>query len=311
MKRLAVITAALLCLAVAIAGRGASGDDARAIAIVTSRNDGPYGGVLTGLRSALSSRKGSRVTVYSLQDDSERATTALRAARRTGVTPLITIGSSATREALHTPGDGPVIACMIGDAHDLANAQNATGVLLEFPIEVQLKWIRKFVPNSQAIGVLYNPGENRERIAEAEKAAERLGLRLVTREIQRPQDLPGALESLAGEADVLLAITDEMVLSPQTAQAILLFSFRNRMAFSGLSASWVKAGALYALERDYEDLGTQCAEMALKVLDGTRASSLPPTMPRKVGYALNARTAEHLKLRLTPELLDGAVEVFR
>jgi putative ABC transport system substrate-binding protein len=83
------------------------------------------------------------------------------------------------------------------------------------------------------------------------------------------------------------------------------------MAFSGLSASWVKAGALYALERDYEDLGAQCAEMALKVLDGTRASALPPVMPRKVGYALNARTAEHLKLRLTPELLDGAVEVFR
>jgi putative tryptophan/tyrosine transport system substrate-binding protein len=311
MKRLAAITAALLCLAVAIAGRGASGDDARAIAIVTSRDDGPYGGVLTGLRGALSARKGSRLNVYSLQGDAERATTALRAARRTGGAPLITIGSSATREALQTPGDGPVIACMIGDAHDLQNAANATGVLLEFPIEVQLKWIRKFVPNSQAIGVIYNPTENRDKIAEAEKAAERLGLRLVTREIQRPQDLPGALESLAGEADVLLAITDEMVLSPQTAQAILLFSFRNRMAFSGLSASWVKAGALYALERDYEDLGAQCAEMALKVLDGTRASALPPVMPRKVGYALNARTAEHLKLRLTPELLDGAVEVFR
>jgi putative tryptophan/tyrosine transport system substrate-binding protein len=312
MNRLAAITTALLFLAgVVAAANGASSDDARSIAIVTSRDDGPYEGVIAGLRNSLSGRKGSRLQVYSLQGDADHATTALRAARRTGSAPLITIGSSATRAALEAPGDGPVIACMIGDAHDLQNSPNATGVLLEFPIEVQLKWIRRFVPNSQAIGVLYNPAENRERIAEAEKAAERLGLRLVAREIQRPQDLPGALESLAGEADVLLAITDEMVLSPQTAQAILLFSFRNRMAFSGLSASWVKAGALYALERDYQDVGAQCAEMALKVLDGARASSLPPAMPRKVAYALNARTAEHLKLRLAPELIDGAVEVFR
>jgi putative ABC transport system substrate-binding protein len=90
-----------------------------------------------------------------------------------------------------------------------------------------------------------------------------------------------------------------------------LFSFRNRMPFSGLSASWVKAGALYALDRDYEDLGAQCAEMALKVLDGKHAGSIPPARPRKVRYVLNLRTAEHLKLNLPSELVDGAAEVYR
>src|SRR5262245_37920874 len=126
MNRLAAITTALLILAgVVAAGSGASGDDARSIAIVSSRDDGPYEGVIAGLRSSLSGRKGSRLSVYSLQGDAERATTALRAARRTGSGPLITIGSTATRAALEAPGDGPVIACMIGDAHDLENASNA------------------------------------------------------------------------------------------------------------------------------------------------------------------------------------------
>jgi len=206
------------------------------------------------------------------------------------------VGSNATRAALAVAGGGPMIACMSADADDLRAAHNATGVMLEFSMETQLRWIRRFVPESQAIGVLYNPQENQERVAEARRIAQRLGMRLVAREVHKPQDLPGALESLAREADLLLAVTDQTVLSPQTTQAILLFSFRNRMPFSGLSASWVKAGALYALERDYEDLGAQCAEMAVEVLNGRAVASIPPVKPRKVEYAVNVRTAEQLKL---------------
>jgi putative ABC transport system substrate-binding protein len=308
-----VLTACLAsCVAVIGVGSPADGEERRSLLLVTSRDEGPYEGVVAGVKSELDERRRSEdLEVRSLQSERDGAMRALLEARRNGDMPLITVGSLATRAALQAPGDAPVIACMMVDAHELADAKNATGVALEFPLETQLEWVRRFVPKSHAIGVLYNPAENAERIAEAEKIAKRLGLRLITREIHRPQDLPVALDSLAREADVLLAVTDQMVLSRQTAQAILLFSFRNRMPFSGLSASWVKAGALYALERDYEDLGAQCAEMAVQVLKGRRTSSLPPEAPRKVVYVVNAKTAEHLKLRLPPELVDGASKVFR
>ena len=52
-------------------------------------------------------------------------------------------------------------------------------------------------------------------------------------------------------------------------------------------------------------------EMALDVRRGKRASSMSPEKPRKVVYTLNLRTAEHLKLSLPPELIEGAAEVFR
>ena len=73
-------------------------------------------------------------------------------------------------------------------------------------------------------------------------------------------------------------------------------------------------------ERVFEVLGREMQEthrrtpkaaFAVKVLNGRRPSSLPPARPRKVVYAVNVRTAEHLKLRLPPELVDGAAEVFR
>ena len=110
---------------------------------------------------------------------------------------------------------------------------------------------------------------------------------------------------------MLWGLTDQLVLSPQTAQAILLFSFRNRIPFTGLSKSWVKAGALYALDRDYADIGAQCGEMALQILRGASTSSLPPARPRKLKYVVNLRTADRMKLKIPESLVDGADQVFR
>ena len=300
-----------MCVALLAVDGTARGGEPPRFVIVTSRDDGPYEGVVSGVQGALRVQGKPALAVHSLSGEGEAAMRALRDARLKGKAPLITVGSNATRAALDAPGKAPVIACMIVDADDIREAPDATGVVLEFSLETQLEWIRRFVPDSQAIGVLYNPEENAARIADARKVAERLGFRLVAREINRPQDLPGALDSLAREADLLLAVTDRMVLSRQTTQAILLFSFRNRMPFSGLSASWVKAGALYALERDYEDMGAQCAEMAMDVANGRAPHSIRPVGPRKVVYAINARTAEQLKLRLAPDLIDNAAEVYR
>ena len=101
------------------------------------------------------------------------------------------------------------------------------------------------------------------------------------------------------------------VLNRQTAKAVLLSSFHNRIPFVGLSSAWVKAGALYALNWDYSDIGAQSGEIALRVLQGTPPGTIPPVPPRKVQYALNLKTASHMKLDLTPQLIDAALETFK
>src|SRR5207247_1683988 len=117
--------------------------------------------------------------------------------------------------------------------------------------------------------------------------------------------IPASLESLAQEVDALWGIADPVVLTPETAQSILLFCFRNNIPFIGLSESWAKAGALYALDRDYADIGLQCGELALKALE-SRAPLPAPTSPRKVVYALNIRTARHMRIALTDDIIKGA-----
>jgi putative ABC transport system substrate-binding protein len=291
---------------------GARAGQDPAILMVTSYDTEPYKLVMTGFQDHLVKHgvSGPLVT-YSLESQGAEARRALETARRRGTAPMLTVGTLATQIALKSQGEGPVIACMIVDDKDLKDAVNATGVSLEFSVETQFEWMKKFVPEGRTVGVLYNPVENQEEVTAATRVARSLGLRLAAREVERPQALPAALASLADEADLLWGVTDEMVLSPQTAEAILLFSFRNRIPFTGLSESWVRAGALYALDRDYEDIGEQCGELALKVMRGVRAGTLPPQRPRKLTYAVNLRTAEYLKLEIPTALIEGAQRVFR
>jgi putative ABC transport system substrate-binding protein len=282
------------------------------VVMITSQEAAPYKEVLSGFRRYLTQHEASTVfEEYSLQSDPSKANQVLQEVKKKSPRVLLTVGSLATQAAVKETSEIPLIACMVVKADELQKTANATAVEIDFPLEVQFQWLQRFLPGNRSVGVLFNPRENQEKITAATKVARNLGLKLVAREVETPQALPDALDSLAKEADVLWGVTDQMVLSPQTAEPILLFSFRNRIPFTGLSTSWVKAGALYALDRDYTDLGAQCGEMALKVLQGTRASSLPPTTPRKVTYALNLKTAQQMKVEIPQSLIDGAQQVFR
>jgi putative ABC transport system substrate-binding protein len=205
--------------------------------------------------------------------------------------------------------DTPIVAGLVLKADDLEEAANATGVVLEFPVELELRWLQRMLPGLRNIGVLFNPAENQDRIDEATRAARDMGLTLHPRKVTTPRDLPGALDSLGNRADVLWGVADQVVLNPQTVRPILLFSLHNRIPFVGLSATWVKAGALYALDRDYGDIGRQCAEMAVKILQGTAPRSIVPAPPRKVVYSVNMKTARILKLDIQSGLLQGALAV--
>jgi putative ABC transport system substrate-binding protein len=77
----------------------------------------------------------------------------------------------------------------------------------------------------------------------------------------------------------------------------------------GLSRSWVQAGALYALGRDFPDIGAQCAEQGLKILRGVPITRIPVVPPRTTGIVLNLRTARHMKIELSPTLIRDAVEI--
>jgi putative tryptophan/tyrosine transport system substrate-binding protein len=266
-----------------------------ALALVKSGSGNAYEEAEAGMREVLGARwPGASIEALTLGkgDSSEDV---LRAIRAHGAKVVITLGDRATSALAPRLGSTPLVAGMVIRGDTLAASSNATGVALEFPASVELRWLHEMFPSARRVGVLYDPQKNAARIRDAERAAKRAGLELVARPVNSPQEIPDALKGLAG-VDVIWGVPDETALSPATARTVLTFAFSNRIPISGLSTSWVKAGALYALDRDYRDIGRQCGELAAAILDGSAPASLPVQAPRTVLYSLNLRAFAHMKL---------------
>lgn len=274
------------------------------IVVVMSQGGAPYQQALTGFREQLQ-RQGVRapVDVVELSADTAEPSTL---AKVPGASAVLTLGARATRETIRLYPDARLIATMILDAGDIAGAANAGAVVLEFPLATQLQWLHKILPRHKTVGVLFGAEKSPTHIEDMRRAAAQLGLRLHAEAIATPQEIPDALARLAKHADVLWGIPDPMVLNAQTAETILLFCLRNRIAFMAPSEVWVKAGALFALDRDYADLGAQAAELTAQVVRGAAPKSLPVATPRKVAYTVNLKAARHLRIELDPKLLRDA-----
>ena len=298
------------CIAPALAATAPPARAETRIAIFASNNSPPYQETVRGFKQAV--QRAVPNVVFEerwLQGDAGQAEAAAKQLTASRPMLFFTVGSLATQSAAHAVPGIPIVAGMILNAGELKNVPNATGVVLELPFETELRWLQRLLPDQKHVGVLYSPAENQARVTEAARLAKSLGLEVHAQKVATPRELPEAMKSLANQAGVLWGLTDTLMMNPQTAQSLLLFSYRNRIPFVGLSRSWVKAGALYALERDYPDMGRQCGELALKVLQGKPPRSLPPETPRKIGYTINLKTAQHMKIEFPAALVKGAQEV--
>jgi len=282
------------------------------ITVLLSRDEPPYRQALAGFTAYLQKQGiGAHLAVQTIERGGADPPSSGPGGERATPTLIFALGSPATRVAMGLTADSPpVVAGLILDGSEVRGAVNATGVALEFSPAISLEWMRRLLPRCKRVGVLYNPEQNEARVRAAAAAVNGMGMELVAREVGSPQALPGALNSLSRTIDVLWGMPDRVVLSPEAARPILLFSFRNRIPFVGASTAWVKAGALFCLTWDYQDIGAQCGELAGKLLRGTAAADLPPASPRRVLYALNLKTAQQMKIEFSEEVVRGAHEVF-
>jgi putative ABC transport system substrate-binding protein len=282
------------------------------IVVLSGQDLKPYQEVLAGLQQSLTKQGiNLSIEIHSLQGNQSKTQEVLADVKRNSARLVITLGSAATQATVREVSHLPILATMIMSASDIQPAQNATAVLLDFPLDMQLQWLKRIVPGAGTVGILFHPQENQAKVTAAMRIVKDTGLKLMPQAVDSPRALPDALDNISRTVDVLWGISDSMVMTPHTAEPILLSTLRNKIPLIGLSTSWVKAGALYALDRDYVDIGLQCGEVAGKVLGGTPAGSLTPMPPRKVTYAVNLKTAGVIDLELPPELIQGAAQVFQ
>lgn len=201
---------------------------------------------------------------------------------------IITLGPQAAMRAAREAPSLATVDCLSTQAGTGAQAVPAA-----IPLGQQLVWLRRLLPDARYIGVLYDPAQNSELVEALAAALRGAGLNPVLAPVATPAMLPAALARLSSSADALLAVPDTTVYKRETVKALLLFSFRHKLPLIGLSETWVQAGALYALDWDYRELGAFCGRLALRQLPGARAAA--PIAPNLHIY-VNQRSARLFRL---------------
>ncbi len=291
----------------ALAARPASRPDVVKVAVLLSESSPPYVQAERGFAAAFSD---AGQTLHMETRVVDAVTGGVSGEWGSPPDLVLALGSPALRAALRNFPRLPIVGGMVLKPAELQGT-NLTGVYLEFPPDVQFHWLQRLLPRAARVGVLYNAAENQGTIERAEQAARSAGIRLYARPIVGPSDIPSSLASLENQADVLWGLADTLALTPETARPLLLFSLKNRIPFVGLSEAWVRAGALYALDRDYEDVGRQCGELAGRIVAGQPAASIPAVAPRRVVYVVSRRAAELLGIHLADDVLRGARAVLQ
>lgn len=276
------------------------------VLIVANAEAGPYLQSIQGFKAGLADRSKISFVEYYLTETEHSATELTTVIREHRPALIFAVGGASVKSVLSVSKNIPVVATMVLKRSDLTRNANVTGVSLAYPLSVQFQWLKRFLPGRSKLALLFNPQQNETTAETAKIRAKQAGLEITAIPVETPKQLPYALEQLAKNVDALFTIPDDLVLSANTAQAVLLASFRNRVPMVGLSDNWVKSGALYALSWDYEDLGRQCAGQAVKLLNGAPVSAIEPELPRKVMYSINIKIANHMNVSIPPHLLEGA-----
>ena len=299
MKRLTIIICRLL-LVTLIRGAPAVAGSPVVVTIVQDQNVKPFQQTVEAFKATL---RQTRPDIEFIQAENK---TALQPSSL-----IFTLGPSALRNSLTDLSGSPLLATMIIDSKELHGSLQASAVVLKTSVKKQLQWHRRMLPKARRVGVLYDPQYNQQWVREAKISAPKLGLEIIAVPVNTPKELSAALKELGRQADSILGITDKTVYSGRTAKAVLLFSFRNRIPFVGLSSAWVKAGALYSLDWDYPQLGRQNALIALNILDGKKTGISRVQTAEKMHYVLNLKTAKQMKMSFSQELIDGAFKVYQ
>ncbi|MBI5582242.1 MAG: ABC transporter substrate-binding protein [Deltaproteobacteria bacterium] len=285
---------------------------AERIAAVLSQQTSPYQEALKGFQQFLQHLKEPlELEVYNLQGDADQGPAMLAQIKKNRPGLLFALGLQATELVTQGTRETPIVVGLMVKTDSLKKYPHVTGVSLEHSLDAQFKWLQLILPEARNIGVVYNRAENQGLVEAAAKEAVRFGLRLEAHEVPSLTDLPAALNQVVKKADVLWGLPDKVALTSQTAKHILLHSFQNDVPFIGLSWAWTKAGALYSLDYDYYDLGQQCGEMALKILNKIPVRTIPLATPRKVIYTLNLKVAEKMKINFSENIIKGAANVYR
>lgn len=212
---------------------------------------------------------------------------------------ILGISTPSAQSIYNATKDIPILVTAVTDLESAGLVgDNITGTSDMAPIQEQFKIAKELLPNLKKIGVIYNTSEQNSLvlIKKAKVISEELGIELVEVGISSVNDMSVALDTILIKVDVLYTPTDNLVVS--ATPLILEKANKNNVPVIACIEDQVAQGALVTETIDYEKLGYQTGEMAVKILKGEDIKGMKVQTLKDTDLIINRKSAEKYKIDL-------------
>jgi putative tryptophan/tyrosine transport system substrate-binding protein len=231
---------------------------------------------------------------------------------------IVTSGTLAVMAAKQATSVIPIVFATAGDpvgnhlVTSLARpGGNVTGLSVQSSelAEKRIELLREVVPGLRRLAIMGNVGNPFAalELGEAQVAAGKLGLEVITLEIRRAQDIVPAFEALNGRSEALYVCMEAVANTNRIPINILAVGLRLPTMHG--SRDYVEAGGLMSFGANFPDQFRRAADYVDKILRGAQPANIPVEQPIKFDLIVNLITAKALGLTFSPMLLARADEV--
>ena len=168
---------------------------------------------------------------------------------------------------------------------------NITGTSDAIPVEKIFELAAELTPDAESFGLIYNTGEvNSVSVIDETKAyLDAQGISYTEASVASTGDVQTAAQTLLSKCDAIFAPIDNTVASAMGVLADEAIKAGKPVYVA--ADSMVNDGGLATVGVNYTNLGTQTADMLLKVLTGTPVCEVPVEVLKENDVVLNEETA--------------------
>lgn len=204
---------------------------------------------------------------------------------------------SKDKPILFTAVTDPVSAKLVKSMDNVGG--NVTGTSDMSPIDKQVELVQKVLPQAKKVGIMYTTSERNSevQVEAAKKAFAKAGIETLVKGISSTNDVQDTAKSLMDQTDVVFVPTDNMIAS--AVNTLVDASKETKVPVVGGSADMVESGILFTYGANYEALGRQTAQMAVRVLRGEDVSKVSAEYPKNLTVLTNQEMATELGVDLS------------
>jgi len=232
-----------------------------------------------------------------------------------GADLVLAIATPSAQGVAQAVTDTPVLFTAVTDPVDAGLVDslespggNLTGTTDMNPVAEQIALIKQLDPEAKSVGIIYSSGETNSQVQVelAKEAAEAEGLEVVEKAVTGTSEVAQAAESF--NTDAIYVPTDNKVVAGL--EAVISAAETKQIPLVAGEGDSVERGALITRGLDYEQLGRQTGEMALRILqEGADPATMAVESQEDTQLVVNLQAAERMGVEVPQELRDSADRV--